>query len=153
MLLEPELLSPTIELFNCLIWGIMSIINSLPINPNNDDEHYEALFDRQTRNGKNYVTSRSYDSLPIKSTVAVQWEDGGLDHNHNNRWSYMIRITKTLWEVMRNSKHIKATPITAKNTSGTSYQKYSKLCGWHTKALWKASSWECDDQSWQTRKN
>ena len=59
------------------------------------------LVTRQTRNDKNYVTSRNYDSFSIGSTVAVQWEDDGPqtqgsvvgrgDHNH--------------------SKHTKATPI------------------------------------------
>ena len=34
------------------------------------------------------------------------------DHNHNNR-SYTIRITKTGCIIIRNSKDIKTTPITA----------------------------------------
>ena len=42
------------------------------MDPNNDDENCEALVNRQTRNDKNYETSRSYDSLSIGSTVVVQ---------------------------------------------------------------------------------
>ena len=52
----------------------------------------------------------------------IHCEDGGPwthgtvvgrgDHKHNNR-SYMICITKTGQIVTRNSKHVKATPITA----------------------------------------
>ena len=49
----------------------MPIINRLPINSNNEDENYEALVSRQTRNDKNYVSSRSYVSFLIESTVAV----------------------------------------------------------------------------------
>ena len=121
--LEPGLPSPAILLFSHPIRGIIPIINILPVNSNNDDEHYEALVTRQTRNDKNYDTSRSYDSFSVVSTVVVQWEDGGLwthgtvvgrgDHNHGNR-SYLIRISKTGCVVTRNSKHTKATPITAK---------------------------------------
>ena len=94
----------------------------MPINSNNDDKHYEALVTRQTRNNKNYGTSRSYYSFSIWSTVVVQQEDGGPlihgtvvgrgDHNHSNR-CYMIRISKTGYVVTSNSKHIKATPIIA----------------------------------------
>ena len=100
----------------------MPIVNRLLINPNNEDEHYEVLATRQTRNCKNYDTTRSYDPFSIGSTVVVQQGDDGLctygtvvgrgDHNHNNR-SCMIRISKTGWIVIRNSKHVKATPITA----------------------------------------
>ena len=85
----------------------MPIINRLPINSHNDDEYYEALGTRQTRNDKNYDTSRSYGSFSVGSTVVVQQEDGCLltygtygpmvgrgDHNYSNR-CYMIRISKT----------------------------------------------------------
>ena len=101
----------------------MPIINRLPINSNNDDEDYEVLVTGQTRNNMNYETSRSYYCISIGSTVVVQQEDGGLwthgtvvgrgDHSHSNR-SYMIRFSKTDQVVIRNSKHIKATPVTAK---------------------------------------
>ena len=54
----------------------MPTINRLPINSNND-EHYEALVTRQTRNDKNHDTARSYDSFSVGSTVVVKWEEGG----------------------------------------------------------------------------
>ena len=82
----------------------MPIINRIPINSDNDDNHYEALVKRQIRNDKNYDTVRNYDLFSIVSTVAVQREDGGPwthgtivgtdDHNHNNR-SYTISVTRT----------------------------------------------------------
>ena len=49
----------------------MPIIKKLPINSNNDDEHYEALVSRQTRSVKNYGTSRSYVTFSIGSTVVI----------------------------------------------------------------------------------
>ena len=101
----------------------MPIMNRLPINSDNDDEHYEAVVNRQTKIDKTYDTARNYASFSIGSTVVVQQEDGGKwtdgrvfgrgDHNHSNR-SYTIRLTKTGCIINRNSKHIKATPITAK---------------------------------------
>ena len=54
----------------------MPIINRMPINTDNDDDHYEALLKRQTRNDENYDTARNYDLFSIGSTVAVQQEDG-----------------------------------------------------------------------------
>ena len=67
-------------------------------------------------------TSKSFVSLPIGSTVAVQWEDRGLwthgtievksNHNHHNR-SYKIHITKTGKIVICNRQHIKPTLILA----------------------------------------
>ena len=71
---------------------------------------------------RNNDTARNYTLLPIGSTVAVQREDGDRcthgrivgkeDYNHNNQ-SYIIWVTKTRRTITRNSKHIKATPITA----------------------------------------
>ena len=59
---------------------------------------------RQNRNDKGKDTSKSFVSLPIGSTVAVQGEDGGPwthgtieakgNHNHHNRL-YKICIIKT----------------------------------------------------------
>ena len=82
----------------------MPIIERLPINSENDDEHHEAFVNRQGKNDKKYNTARNYDLFSIGSTVAVQQEDGGPwthgtvvgrgDHIHNNR-SYTIRVTKT----------------------------------------------------------
>ena len=92
----------------------MPTINRIPINSDNNDDHYEELVKRQIRNYKNYDTARNYDLFSIGSTVAVQQEDGkpwthgiivgtGTD-NYNNR-SYTIRITRTDCIVTRNSKH------------------------------------------------
>ena len=50
----------------------MPIVNKPLINTNNDDEHYEALVNRQTRNDENYDTSRSYASFLIGPSVVVQ---------------------------------------------------------------------------------
>ena len=44
----------------------------IPINSDNDDDHYEALVKRQIRNDENYDTARNYDLFSIWSTVAVQ---------------------------------------------------------------------------------
>ena len=59
------------------------------------------IIKRQIKNDKD--TSKIFVSLPIGSTVAVQWEDGGLlthgmiegkgDHNHRNR-SFHIHTNK-----------------------------------------------------------
>ena len=58
----------------------MPVINRLPINLDNDDEHYEALVNRETKNknDKKYDTVRNYVSFSIGSTLVVQQEDGGL---------------------------------------------------------------------------
>ena len=63
------------------------MVNRLPINLNNDDEHCEALVKRQTKNDKNHDTSENYASFPLQSTVAVQYEDGGL-------WTHGIVVEK-----------------------------------------------------------
>ena len=52
--------------------ALHQLINKFPIDSNNDDEHCEAVVTRQTRNDKNYDTSRSYDIFSIGPTVAVQ---------------------------------------------------------------------------------
>ena len=67
-------------------------------------------------------TSKNFVSLPIGSTVVVQYEDGGPwihgmikgkgDDNHHNR-SYHIHITKTGRLVTQNRQHIKPTQISA----------------------------------------
>ena len=103
----------------------MPIINRIPINSDNNDDHddhYEALVKVQIRNDKNYYTARNYDLFSKGCTVVVQGEDDGLwtqrtivgtgDHNHNNR-SYTIRITMTSCIVTRNAKHIKTALIMA----------------------------------------
>ena len=52
----------------------MPIVTRPPINSNNDNEHSEALANRQTRNYKTI----DYVTFSKGSTVAVQQEDGGL---------------------------------------------------------------------------
>ena len=64
----------------------MPIINRLPINSNNDNEHYEAIVTRQTKNDKIYNTVRSYNSFSIWSTVVVKREDGGTLNLWNGGW-------------------------------------------------------------------
>ena len=70
--LEPGLPIPATMLVNYTIQGIMPIINRLPINSNNDNDHYEALVNRQTRKEKNYDTSRGYDSFSKRPTIVGQ---------------------------------------------------------------------------------
>ena len=72
MLLGQGLLSPATMLFNCLIRGIVPVINRPPVGTENDDEHHKALIGRQNRNDKGKGTSKSFVPFPIGSTVAVQ---------------------------------------------------------------------------------
>ena len=50
MLLGQGLPSPDTLLFDCLVRGIMPVIDRLPICTNNDEEHHKALVDRQCKN-------------------------------------------------------------------------------------------------------
>ena len=59
-------------LFNYLIRGIMSVINRLAVGINNDEEHHKVIIDRQCRNDKGDVTSKSFVTLHIGSTVMVE---------------------------------------------------------------------------------
>ena len=77
-LLRPGLLNPATKLFNCPIRGIMPIISRQPVGRDKDEEHYEVLIKRQTKDDKNQGTPRNYVSIPIGSTVVVQHEDVGL---------------------------------------------------------------------------
>ena len=124
--LGPGLPSPAMLLFNHPIQGILPIVNRLPINTNNEDEHYDMLVNRQTKNDKNNITFRNYASFSIGSTVAVHCRYGGPwthgkdvgrgDHNHNNR-SCIICISKTGQIVIRNRKHITATHTQQQNNT------------------------------------
>ena len=71
------LLSPATLLFNCQVRGIMPVMNRLPINTDNDEEHHKALVNRQCKNEQGKDTPKNFVSLPIGSTVAVQQEDWG----------------------------------------------------------------------------
>ena len=117
----------------------MPIINRIPINSDNNDDYYEALVKRHIRNDLNYYTARNYDLFSTGSTVAVQQEDGGLGthgtvigrgkHNYNKRY-YTIRVTKTGCIIIRNSKHIKTTFITAERfPKGPTYLAYGGSSG------------------------
>ena len=50
----------------------MLVIDRLPVGSDNDEEHHKAIMDRQTRNDKGNDTSKSFVSLLVGSTVAVQ---------------------------------------------------------------------------------
>ena len=50
----------------------MPIINMIPINSDDNDDHYEKQVKRQMRNDKNYDTARNSDLFLIGSTVVVQ---------------------------------------------------------------------------------
>ena len=56
--------SPATILFNCTIRGIMHIISRPPIGVNNDEEHCEALVNRQIKDYKNQGTPSNYVSIP-----------------------------------------------------------------------------------------
>ena len=53
--LEPGLPNPATLLFNHPICGIMSIMNRLPFNSNNDDKHYEVLIKRKAKMIRNMI--------------------------------------------------------------------------------------------------
>ena len=83
----------------------MPIVNRLPINSNDDDEHYKVLIHRPTK------IMRSYASFSLGSTIVVQqdgepWTHGTVigrcDHNHSNRPD-IIKIIKTGHVVTGNS--------------------------------------------------
>ena len=50
----------------------MLVIDRLLVGTDNDDEHHEALVDRQGKNDQGKGTSNNCVSLPIGSTVVVQ---------------------------------------------------------------------------------
>ena len=100
------------------------MINRWLVTSKNDDDadHYEALFKRQTKDNKNKDTFINYASFLIGSAIADQCRDGEPwthctvvgrgDYNHNKR-SDIIHITKTCQIVSRSRKHIKTTHIMA----------------------------------------
>ena len=77
----------------------MPVIDRKPVIVDNDYKHHTKLVHRQCKNDTNNDASQVLASIPIRSTVVVQQEDGGPwthgivvgkgDHNHNN-WSYNI---------------------------------------------------------------
>ena len=87
------------------------------------------------KNYKKYDTTRNYTLSATGSIVAVQGEDGdswthgkkvgNRECNHNNQ-SYIIWVTKTGRTITRNSKHIKAKPITAEQYLQDQLDKHTK---------------------------
>ena len=59
-------------LFNCLIIGILPVINGPPVGIDNDQEHYVGIVKRQTKDDKGRDTPKIYVSILIGSTVVVQ---------------------------------------------------------------------------------
>ena len=53
----------------------MPIINRPLVGIDNDEEHHEVITKIQTKNKKD-IYSKKFVSIPIGSTVVVQWEDG-----------------------------------------------------------------------------
>ena len=54
----------------------MPVINRPLVGTDNDDEHHKALIGRQNRNGKGKDTSKSFASVSIGSTLAVERKKG-----------------------------------------------------------------------------
>ena len=67
--------SLTTMLFNCPITSIMPIFSRSLIGTNNEEEHYEVLVNRQTKDNKKQGTHRNYVSILTGSTVVVQCND------------------------------------------------------------------------------
>ena len=114
--------SPATLLFNCPVHSIMPVIDRKPIGRDNDDKHHSQFIHRQHKKGTNNDASPVFASIPIGSTIAVQWEDSGLwthgtivgkgDHRHHD-WSYIIQVTTTGRRITCNRQHIRLTSITA----------------------------------------
>ena len=67
--------SPALQLCYLTVQSdILPIINRSQAGRDNDEEHYEVLIKRQTKDYKNQGTPRNYVSIPIGSTVVVEWE-------------------------------------------------------------------------------
>ena len=116
--------NPATLLFNHPGHGIMPMIDRKPVSVDNDDEHHKKLMDRQGKNDPNIDASQAFVSIPIGSTVMVQWEDKGLwthgtivgkgNHNHHNQ-SYKIQVTTTGRIITCNRQHIKPIPMTSED--------------------------------------
>ena len=66
------LLSLATLLFDCLVCGVLPVIDRKPIGGDNDDEHHTKLVHRQHKKDTNNDASPVFASIPIGSTVAVQ---------------------------------------------------------------------------------
>ena len=70
--LGQDLPSHATLLFNCLVCGIMPVIDRKPIGRDNDSEHHNKLIHRQHKNDTNNDASPVFAPIPIGSTVVVQ---------------------------------------------------------------------------------
>ena len=70
--LGPGLPSHVALPLNCPITGIIQVPNRASININNDDDHSEALIERQDQAEKNNDTLTDHDSIQVRSIVTVQ---------------------------------------------------------------------------------
>ena len=64
--------SPVMLIFNCPVRGITPVMDSPPINIDNDDRHHQTVMHRQGKNDQDSDTSKIFMSIPIGSTVVVQ---------------------------------------------------------------------------------
>ena len=113
----------------------MPVLDRKTVSVDNDDEHHKKLMNWQGKNNPNDDTSQVFISIPIGSTVAVQWEDGepwthgtivGMgNHNHHSR-SYKIQVTTTGRIITCNRQHIKPIPITAEDYMCYKARKHTK---------------------------
>ena len=71
-LLGPGLPSSAMPIIQPPYKSILPVINRLPIIANNDDDHDEALVERQAKADKNYDTPRNYNSILTESTVVIE---------------------------------------------------------------------------------
>ena len=116
------LLSLATLLFNHPVCRVMPVLDRKLIGRDNDDKNHSKLVHRQHKNNRYNDNSPIFASIPIGSTVVVQWEDGGLwthgtivgkgDPNHYD-WSYTIQLTTTGRRITHNRWHIKPTSIVA----------------------------------------
>ena len=66
------LLSPATLLFNCLVCGVMPVLDRKPIGGDNDDEHNSKLVHRQHKSKTYNDASPLFASIPMGSPVVDQ---------------------------------------------------------------------------------
>ena len=96
------------------IGAMLSQINREPINLNADDEYYNALKICQDKSLRTVILTYSF-SFPLRSTLAVKYEDGDpwmnsnveeMNGTDNQGQSYIIRLMKTGRQIMCNVTNI-----------------------------------------------
>ena len=130
-------------LFNHLAHGIIPVLDRKPVSIDNDNEHHKKLMQEQGKNDPNNNTSQVFLSIPMGSTVAVEWEDGAPwthgtivgkgNYIHHNR-SYKIQVTTTGKIITHNRQHIKTTSITAEDYMHYQARKCTKQI--HLMSFW-----------------